>query len=129
MMHCDDCSVDYEPEYSTEVRDGIERESDPFQIVGGRNYNNPKDNHKDHPTRSNLLFHVTQKPEQLIRYLIKLVTPKNGTVLDPFLGSGTTLVAAHKEGFESFGIEIGVEYEPLIKARTTALPRRLDEFA
>ena len=126
MMHCEDCSCDFEPEFP-DHRDKTYFEKTNFQ--DSTDYRQRFSNHIDHPTKSNLLFHVTQKPEQLIRYLIKLVTPKNGTVLDPFLGSGTTLVAAHKEGFESFGIEIGVEYEPLIKARTEALPRRLDEFA
>jgi site-specific DNA-methyltransferase (adenine-specific) len=44
-------------------------------------------------------FHPTVKPVDLMRYLVKLVTPKDGTVLDPFNGSGTTGVACKLEGF------------------------------
>lgn len=92
----------------------------------GKAYSGDKrDNHTDH---GNLIIHETQKPEQLMRYLIRLVTPKGGTVLDPFLGSGTTLVAARLEGVNALGVEIGTEYEPLIKGRLNALPRALEEF-
>jgi site-specific DNA-methyltransferase (adenine-specific) len=45
-----------------------------------------------------------------MRYLIRLVTPPNGTVLDPFLGSGTTAIAAIQEGFDWIGIEREAEY-------------------
>jgi site-specific DNA-methyltransferase (adenine-specific) len=64
-------------------------------------------------------FHPTVKPVQLIRYLIKMVTPPKGTVLDPFLGSGTTGVAAILEGFEWKGCELTEDYLPIIKGRTT----------
>jgi site-specific DNA-methyltransferase (adenine-specific) len=64
-------------------------------------------------------FHPTVKPVQLIRYLIKMVTPPKGTVLDPFLGSGTTAVAAILEGFEWKGCELTEDYLPIIKGRTT----------
>ena len=50
-------------------------------------------------------FHPTVKPVNLMRWLIRLVTPPNGLVLEPFLGSGTTGVAASLEGFRSIGIE------------------------
>jgi len=62
-------------------------------------------------------FHPTVKPVQLIRYLIKMVTPPKGTVLDPFLGSGTTAVAAILEGFEWKGCELTEDYLPIIKGR------------
>ena len=62
-------------------------------------------------------FHPTVKPLALMRYLIKLVTPPNGTVLDPFLGSGTTAVAATLEGFEWIGCEMTEDYFPIIEAR------------
>jgi len=61
--------------------------------------------------------HPTVKPLALMRYLVRLVTPPNGVVLDPFAGSGSTLVAATLEGFSSIGIEITEEYIPIIKAR------------
>ena len=51
--------------------------------------------------------HVTVKPLALMRWLVRLVTPRTGTVLDPFAGSGTTLIAAHEEGVKAIGIELG----------------------
>lgn len=62
-------------------------------------------------------FHPTVKPTDLMRYLIKLVTPPNGTVLDPFAGSGSTGKAAILEGFDFIGIEITDEYLPIIEGR------------
>jgi site-specific DNA-methyltransferase (adenine-specific) len=62
-------------------------------------------------------FHPTVKPLALMRYLIKLVTPPGGIVLDPFLGSGTTAVAATLEGFDWIGCEMTEDYWPIIEAR------------
>jgi len=62
-------------------------------------------------------FHPTVKPTSLMRYLIKLVTPPNGTVLDPFTGSGSTGKAAILEGFNFVGIELTEDYLPIIKGR------------
>jgi len=62
-------------------------------------------------------IHPTVKPISLMRYLVKLVTPPNGTVLDPFLGSGTTAVAAILEGFNWMGCEMTEDYWPIIEAR------------
>jgi len=62
-------------------------------------------------------FHPTVKPLALMRYLVKLVTPPGGTVLDPFLGSGSTAVAAILEGFEWVGCEMTEDYWPIIEAR------------
>ena len=61
--------------------------------------------------------HPTVKPLALMRYLVKLVTPLGGTVLDPFLGSGSTAVAAILEGFEWIGCEMTEDYFPIIEAR------------
>lgn len=69
----------------------------------------------NHPERQN--FHPTVKPTSLMRYLIKLVTPPNGTVLDPFTGSGSTGKAAILEGFNFVGIELTEDYLPIIKGR------------
>jgi site-specific DNA-methyltransferase (adenine-specific) len=52
-----------------------------------------------------------------MRYLVKLVTPPNGTVLDPFTGSGSTGKAALYEGFKFIGIEGEEEYCAIAKAR------------
>jgi len=62
--------------------------------------------HKDHK----VIFHTTVKPLKLIEYLVRLVTPPNGIVLDPFLGSGTMAIAALKQGFRFIGIEIDEIY-------------------
>jgi hypothetical protein len=61
--------------------------------------------------------HPTCKPVALMRWLIRLVTPPGGTVLDPFAGSGTTAEAAILEGFRCITIEREAEYLPLILAR------------
>ena len=61
--------------------------------------------------------HPTVKPIALMRYLVRLVTPPGGTVLEPFAGSGTTIEAALEEGFNVIGIEMTDEYLPLILAR------------
>ena len=62
-------------------------------------------------------IHSTVKPIALMSYLIKMVTPKGGTVLDPFAGSGSTLVSAKENGFQYVGIEMTEEYIPIIEAR------------
>lgn len=62
--------------------------------------------------------HPTVKPIDLMAWLVRLVTPPNGTILDPFAGSGSTLVAAKREGFRFIGIEREAEYVEIIKART-----------
>ena len=64
--------------------------------------------------------HPTVKPVDLMRYLIRLVTPKGGTVLDPFMGSGTTAVAAIEEGVNWIGCERDPEYVAIIEARIAA---------
>jgi DNA modification methylase len=61
--------------------------------------------------------HPTLKPLTLMRYLVRLVTPPGGTVLEPFAGSGTTLMAATMEGFNSIGIEMTDDYLPIIEGR------------
>jgi len=54
--------------------------------------------------------HPTVKPLALMRYLVRLVMPPDGVVLDPFCGSGSTLVAALQEGFGFIGIDLSLEY-------------------
>ncbi len=62
--------------------------------------------------------HPTVKPLKLMEYLIKLVMPpKDGVLLDPFAGSGSTIVAAHRLGFNSIGIEKQPEYCEIARAR------------
>ena len=54
--------------------------------------------------------HPTVKPVELMKYLCKLVTPKGGTIFDPFMGSGSTGMAAKEEGYEFMGIEKEEDY-------------------
>jgi len=61
--------------------------------------------------------HPTVKPKTLMSYLIRLATPEGGTILDPFMGSGTTGVAATELGFNFIGIEIDKESFAIAKAR------------
>lgn len=70
-------------------------------------------------TRSNPVknIHPTVKPTTLMQYLIRLVTPPNGVVLDPFTGSGSTGKAALLENKKFIGIELTAEYLPIIEGR------------
>ena len=70
--------------------------------------------------------HPTVKPLDLMRWLVRLVTPPGGTVLEPFAGSGTTVEAAIVEGFHCIAIEREADYLPLIMQR---INRRLDPVA
>lgn len=69
--------------------------------------------------------HPTVKPTELMRHLVRLVTPPGGTVLDPFLGSGTTALACEAEGFGWIGIEREAEYVAIAEARLNGTQRGL----
>lgn len=71
---------------------------------------------KERPTADGIT-HPTVKPLSLMRWLIRLVTPPGGVVLDPFAGSGTTLEAARLEGFDAAGVERETDYIKLIMDR------------
>jgi len=62
-------------------------------------------------------FHPTVKPVKLMQYLVRLVTPPNGLVLDPFCGSGTTGIACRLEGFNFVGLEREEDYAKIAQAR------------
>lgn len=97
--------------------EGLEKEVghnrfDKCSTCGGtilQNPNRPSACTCDEPVRAkNVIkgnYHSTVKPVSLMEYLIILITPKNGIVLDPFAGSGTTLVAAEKNCFYWVGID------------------------
>lgn len=61
--------------------------------------------------------HPTVKPVELMAYLCRLITPPDGMILDPFCGSGSTGVAAMREGFNFTGIELNPEYVEIAKRR------------
>jgi DNA modification methylase len=69
--------------------------------------------------------HPTVKPVDLMRHLVRLVTPSGGTVLDPFLGSGSTALACELEGFPWIGIEKEPEYVAIAEARLNGTQRGL----
>jgi site-specific DNA-methyltransferase (adenine-specific) len=79
--------------------------------------NEPSEGFERFTTQPAQNFHPTVKPTSLMEYLIKLVTPPNGTVLDPFTGSGSTGKAAILQGFDFIGIEMTEEYLPIIEGR------------
>jgi DNA modification methylase len=66
------------------------------------------------PAKNN---HPTVKPVSLMAYLCRLITPPNGIVLDPFMGSGSTGIAARLEGFRFAGMEMDEDYFKIAKAR------------
>jgi DNA modification methylase len=68
-------------------------------------------------TSASANHHPTVKPLKLMSYLIRMITPPGGIVLDPFCGSGSTGVAAKKEGFQFLGIEREKEYIEIAKKR------------
>jgi site-specific DNA-methyltransferase (adenine-specific) len=75
------------------------------------------DNPRNRTNEAKQNFHPTVKPTELMRYLIKLVTPPGGVVLDPFTGSGSTGKAAILEGFRFIGCELTEDYIPIIQGR------------
>jgi site-specific DNA-methyltransferase (adenine-specific) len=72
-------------------------------------------------------IHPTVKPTQLMRYLIKLVTPAGGVVLDPFTGSGSTGKAALLDGYQFVGAELTEEYLPIIEGRLRWASEQVEE--
>ena len=61
--------------------------------------------------------HPTLKPINLLTYLCRLITPPNGIILDPFMGSGSTGIAAQLEGFRFVGMELDEDYFKIAEAR------------
>jgi site-specific DNA-methyltransferase (adenine-specific) len=66
------------------------------------------DHQQNRTARAN--HHPTVKPIELMRHLVRLVTPPGGLILDPFVGSGTTALAASEEGFRCIGVDAEAEY-------------------
>ena len=103
-----------QPAQSTFTRDGD---------TGGasRFYYTAKASRADRNTSGANNTHPTVKPTDLMRWLVRLVTPPGGVVLDPFAGSGSTLVAARAEGVRAIGIEQAEEYAAIISDRLSQL--------
>ena len=93
-------------EFENKITQGM-RSNDRPALVG--------DNESGRTNRKN--NHPTVKPTELMRYLCRLITPKGGVVLDPFMGSGSTGKAAVAEGFSFVGIEMNENYFDIACAR------------
>ncbi|KKO64433.1 Modification methylase RsrI [Janthinobacterium sp. KBS0711] len=93
---------------------------------------NPKDLwsvsrlHKEHPERAD---HPTQKPLEIIERMVKASCPPGGVVLDLFMGSGTTALAAKRCGRDFVGFELNADYCAIIEQRLAALTQELAEPA
>ena len=73
--------------------------------------------YKEMESKNTKNHHPTVKPVALMEYLVRLITPKGGVVLDPFMGSGSTGVACKKLGFDFIGIDLEKEYCDIAEAR------------
>ena len=90
---------------------------------GGGMYNEEAGSKYGSIKAPNKNFHPTVKPTELMRYLCRLITPPNGIVLDPFMGSGSTGKAAILEGFQFVGMEMEEEYFKIAEARIAKAER------
>jgi site-specific DNA-methyltransferase (adenine-specific) len=88
------------------------------KIIEGRDTGQDERNvaYKKRPTPTKN-SHPTLKPVNLMAYLCRLVTPTNGICMDPFMGSGSTGIAAQLEGFRFVGMEMDSEYFEIAEAR------------
>jgi site-specific DNA-methyltransferase (adenine-specific) len=73
-------------------------------------------------------YHPTQKPVKLFMQIIEKYSQSDDKILDPFLGSGTTMIAAQKTGRHCIGIEREAAYCDIARKRLSALPARLDAW-
>lgn len=104
--------------YGQDAAAGYETGSDTYADTGGasRFFYVAKADSSER-VRVNGTAHPTVKPLALMRWLVRLVTPPGGTVLEPFAGSGTTVEACLLEGFRCVAIEREADYLPLIVQR------------
>jgi len=95
--------------------DGFEEKSS-YMVENGSKTSglNGKSYERNTKTKNN---HPTVKPINLMAYLCRLITPPGGIVLDPFMGSGSTGVAAQLEGFRFVGMELDDDYFKIAEAR------------
>lgn len=106
---------------SKDRNEGLE-DFEPKQTDDSRKEGNPGgDNPRNRGVNLRKNNHPTVKPTALMRYLVKMVTPVGGTVLDPFTGSGSTGKAAVLDNFNFIGIEMSKEYVALAEARIKAV--------
>ena len=112
------------PRNGTFVDNWLEHEVgliDPKQTLKGKAPATVMTVEKEEKARYN--GHLTPKPLRVCEHLIRLFTKKNQTVLDPFVGSGSTCVAAHKAGRHSIGIDVNPDYIEIAKQRVEEMTR------
>lgn len=102
---------------------------DGFEEKENMRVNAPRENEEAKHNNKMSNFHPTVKPLKLMQYLVRLVTPPNGICLDPFCGSGTTLMACVKEGFNYIGIEREADYVKIAEARIEWISKNLSKEA
>ena len=105
---------------SAERNRGLDSFTKKDKVFNGQSSNPSKDMkgvEQKFTTEPSANSHPTVKPQELMKYLCRLVTPKGGIVLDPFMGSGSTGMAAKDEGFDFIGIEKEQEYFEIAEAR------------
>lgn len=107
------------------VLGGLALPPDEYEHSGPRGHSLNGDGTPRPPSRQRANVHPTVKPVDLMRHLVRLVTPAGGIVLDPFLGSGTTAIAAEMEGFGWVGIEREAEYVAIAEARLNGVQKGL----
>ena len=98
-------------------------------MPGRRNADDMKDSKIDNDVTGRFVtekknIHPTVKPIKLMKYLCRLITPKGGTILDPFMGSGSTGMAAKEEKFDFIGIEKEEEYFNIASARIESVENK-----
>lgn len=104
----------YTPKAATSDRnDGLDGLEDPPRLTILKEISRQTDQQRANKRN----IHPTVKPTDLMQYLCRLVTPPGGTVLDPFMGSGSTGKAAQMEGFRFIGCERDPDYFAIAKAR------------
>ena len=107
--------------------EGFEERAPAFGSAKGDGLGRGISNTRQDIPRAN--HHPTVKPTSLMQYLVRLVTPPNGIVLDPFMGSGSTGKACAYEGFDFVGIDQSAEYVAIAQARIDfALADKFDEL-
>ncbi len=98
--------------------DEFERKAKVFNGQSDKPAGNAKGSVEDKfSTQPSANNHPTVKPTELMRYLVRLITPPQGIVLDPFMGSGSTGKACAYEGFDFIGIDQSAEYVEIARAR------------
>lgn len=116
-------SIIYQAKASKSERNRGLENREPIKVNDGRQ--TPIDNAFQRGETPRVNIHPTIKPIALMEYLIKMITPKGGTVLDPFMGSGSTGVACEENGFDFIGIELEEEYIKIAEARIKAVQDKL----